>query len=350
MIVPFLRSSLINTYDLCQGRSIIEYGVGRRGEAGKAALIGSCVHGVLEIAALYKLAQQKDPENISFVHDSFGSWGGEFSSRVALNVVYNYYNKESPDLFTEDSYSECEKLLEKAFSFEDGSFDPANQNIIAAEYAFDIPMKRDWAKYSYTEPNGTVVNDYLSLKGTVDLITQVNDHTICCTDYKTGKTANDWATGKTKTSEMVVEGVVIEDNDKTTSLYKDAQLQLYYYALAHDFFDKDIIINLYFVRLNKLFTIIFERTDLPKIEKFLQSKYEEMVQTTQPTWLVDTKNRWKCKWCPHYTNREAGTNQTVCWHFKNAIARKGYDKVMADKADWKSISSYGAGGSSKSRE
>src|SRR5579859_3392287 len=149
MIVPFLRSSSINCFSLCPGRFFIDYNIGRRGEAGKAALIGSICHGVMEVSALYKLAQQNDPNNVTFWHDSFGRWGGEFYPNITLDVVYEYYDKESPGLLVEDSYEECEKLIKQALSFQDGSFNPQNCDIISAEYPFSVEIKEEWSKYSY---------------------------------------------------------------------------------------------------------------------------------------------------------------------------------------------------------
>ena len=184
MITPFFRSSLLNCFELCPLRCFIEYSVGLRGEANLSALVGSTVHGVMEILALYKLAYQNN--QFTFSHDSFGEftlddidekWNEEVVREFLLDISYDYYNKESPGIFTEDSYKECLKLVNQALSFQNGSFDPRNSNIYAAELPFELEINDDWAFYEYEDDKGNIINGQLALKGTIDLVCIEDENT-----------------------------------------------------------------------------------------------------------------------------------------------------------------------------
>ena len=61
-----------------------------------------------------------------------------------------------------------------------------------------------------------MVQGQLAIKGTIDLVTKINDDTIEVVDWKTGRRM-DWATGEVK------------DYKKLES---DPQLLLYYYAIS----------------------------------------------------------------------------------------------------------------------
>lgn len=336
MITPFLRSSLLNQFTTCQGRCFIEYGIGRRGETNRSALEGSTVHAVMEACARIKLAQQNGMD--AFNHNEFGYWDCDsFDPIKFLDRIYDKYNADNPGIYNEDSYKVCKKCVEKALSFQNGAFDPRNADIFGIEYEFDIEIKKPWAWMKYTEADGTVKEQYLRLKGTVDLVVKVDENTLEVRDYKTNKNLQDWVTGKTKILE---------------SLYEDQQLQLYYYVVANLFPEyESILITLYFIKTESPFTLAFERKNLPQIEEFIRERYETIKDTIKPTWMIDDdKSRWKCKWCPHYKNKELGTKQTVCNFFRNTLAREGYDKTMAKHADWRSLTRYGAGGSVKDRE
>lgn len=351
MITPFFRSSLLNTVSLCELRGFIEYSVGLRGGANKSALTGSTVHGVMELLALWKLAQQNNKDE--FEHDSFGVFdyndfnvGCEESLREELlRISYSYYDKESPGLFENDSYEECLQLVYKALKFHNGSYDPRNCNIYAAELPFEITLKDEWAQYEYETPSGKVTGS-LSLKGTIDLVTSVDENTIECLDYKTSKNHNDWASGKLKVSDRIP-----KKPDKESSLYNDTQLMLYYYVLANTFPDKDIIMTLYFIRIDKAFTVVFDRKkDLPRIHEWLRERFEYIKSVEQPTWIDGTKDGWKCRWCPFNKNKQPGSKLSVCRYYQKEFSSKTQQEIMLANANYKLIGSYGAGGSQKNRE
>lgn len=329
-------------------RMFLEYTVGHRGESNHSALIGSTVHGVMELLALAKFADQKR-ERV-FVHDSFG----KFETQYVMNAIemnnlldysYNYYNKESPNIFTEESYEECLKLVNQALKHCNGAYDPRTYDMYAAELPFEMELQDDWASYSYETPEG-VINGKLRLKGTIDVTYKEDDNLLHCLDYKTSKACNDWATGKTKVADRVP-----KDKEKQTSLYNDQQMMLYYYVLANTFPDKDIIMTLYFIRINKAFTLVFDRkTDLPRIHAWLKERFEYIREVEKPTWIDGTPEGWKCRFCPLSKNKQPGTRLSICRFFQNQFKTKSMDEIMSAHADYSQLNSYGAGGSSKDRE
>lgn len=323
MIVPFLRSSLITTSRLCEGRVFIEYGIGRRSSDSDATTKGSVIHQVLELMAVEKLNRQN------------GLSEQEIDPYGILEEVYQKFDDGKPGVLKDGSYKECIGLLKKALEFQNGIYNPLNQNVLAVEYSFDIEIKEDWAAYKHEIPDGVLAGN-LRLKGTCDLICEEDEQTIHIIDYKTSKTTKDWATDKEKTSENIKE---------------DPQLKFYFYALAHEFPQyENIMMTLYFVRLGKPLTAIFDRSDLPDIENWIKKGYKKLQSIEQPKWIDRTKTKWKCRFCAFSKDIEPGSNQTVCKFFQSKLKKDGFQKTMADKADYSIITSYGSGGGKEFKE
>ncbi|MAJ03272.1 MAG: hypothetical protein CMH03_00685, partial [Marinovum sp.] len=122
-------------------------------------------------------------------------------------------------------------------------------NVVDPEPHFDIPIEEDWAKYEYEMPNGEVIEGRLAIKGTIDLVTKIDDDTIEVIDWKTGRRL-DWATGQEK------------DYKKLTT---DAQLLLYNYAISKLYPDyKQAIMTIFFVKDGGPFSMCFDKEDQDK--------------------------------------------------------------------------------------
>jgi hypothetical protein len=328
MICTYLRSSLLNAFDMCQQRAFIEYGIGRKQPPNKAALQGTCLHAVCETLALEKLAEQN--KQILFTQEQFGtSKVGFYDSLFYLSKIYPALDKENPGVFDGNSYNECLKLVKKMESYNDGMMNPKNANIFGAEVPVNIEIQKPWATYDFHTPTQELQGQ-LTLKGTIDLIVKQGDGVIEVVDYKSGS-KTDWATGKTKDEQ---------------SLYNDTQIRLYHYAACLLFPEIEcVLFSLYFVKFDEVFTIALDRKHLPETELMLQRKFKKIVECTKPTLSLG----FKCRFCPFDKSIEPD-GKTTCVSFRDKIIVDGMPKTMKDNADFYALTRYGAGGSNRDRE
>ena len=184
--IVYFRSSSFNCHRFCAQQYLIEYYLGWRGPSNKKADKGTIVHKVLELTALCKKAIQDGHK--TFIDDIAGEIYTDHYTDDYLNEiikkVYQYYTQafnhhewKSKDL------EDCINWTWKALQINNGLFDPRNMNVVAAEPHFDFEIEEDWAKYDY-DLNGVKLSGYLSLKGTVDLVTDLGDGVYEIVDWK----------------------------------------------------------------------------------------------------------------------------------------------------------------------
>jgi hypothetical protein len=183
MIITYFRSSSYNTHSLCEQQYFIEYVLGWRGPSGQKADKGTIVHKVLEILAVIKQAQQNNIQEIN--DDVVGSLNvHKYDLDKIVQQVYTHYTERSTHhKWTAKDHKDCHAWVYKAIEFNDGMFDPRNRHILCPEQHFDIEIKKPWSAYSYDTPEGKLEGN-LAIKGTIDLITLVNDNTIEIVDWK----------------------------------------------------------------------------------------------------------------------------------------------------------------------
>jgi hypothetical protein len=281
MIITYFRSSSYNTHNMCEQQYFFEYVLGWRGPSGFKAIKGTIVHKVLEILAIIKKAQQ---ENLLFVNDEeiLGNIDvNNYNLNVMIERVYKHYSEaNSQHIWTIKDYKECYGWIYKAIEFNNGMFDPRNCTILQPEQRFDFVIEKPWAKYEYNI-DGQIVDGYLGMKGTIDLITKVNETTVEVVDYKTGKRL-DWATGKEKTQEK---------------LEKDAQLRIYHYAVKKLYPHLDtVIFTIYYINDGGPFSMVFHDSDLIDTENMLRQKFEIIKNTKRPR----LNKSWMCTKLCHF--------------------------------------------------
>lgn len=183
MIITYLRSSSYGTHSMCEQQYFIEYVLGLRSPSNKKADKGTIVHKVLEILACIKLAEQNKQSTIN--DDIIGKINiTKYNLNTIIEKIYNYYTKQFTHHEWElKDYKDCHNWVNKAISFNSGMFDPRNRNILQPEQHFDIEIKKDWAKFKYNH-QGEELEGYLAIKGTIDLITKLDDNTIEIIDWK----------------------------------------------------------------------------------------------------------------------------------------------------------------------
>jgi len=281
IIVTYFRSSSYNTHSMCEQQYFMEYVLGWRGPSGQKADKGTIVHKVLEILAVIKKAQQDNTTNI-INDDIIGDVNiSNYNLNTIIEKVYKHYSESnSHHKWSLKDYKDCHSWVYKAIEFNNGMFDPRNRFILCPEQHFDIEIKKPWSYYSYDTMDGKLEGN-LAIKGTIDLITLVNDSTIEIIDWKTGRRL-DWATGQEKTQEK---------------LEKDPQLRIYHYAISHLYPHIDhIIFSIYFINDGGPFSICFDKSDLPKTEDMLRQKFEIVKNTKRPK----LKKSWMCNKLCHF--------------------------------------------------
>jgi len=325
MIVTYIRSSSYNGYDYCQMQYFLTYVLGHRSDSGKKADLGTMVHKVMEVLAGLKKFQQDNPRKKYLTVDDDAVGKVRFDKNILLSegiveelvdLSFNSYKKGSKHKWTPADRKEVSRLSWLALNWNEGQFDPRYRNIVDPEPHFDIPIEEDWAKYEYEMPNGEVIQGRLAIKGTIDLVTKVDDDTIEVIDWKTGRRL-DWATGQEK------------DFKKLTA---DAQLLLYNYAISKLYPDyKQAIMSIFFIKDGGPFSMCFDKSDQEKFLVMLKNRFEEIKANVSPKPLRDDRSHWKCtKLCHFYKNNWPGTDTPMCIHIGDKLKKDGIDKTVKD--------------------
>lgn len=183
MIVTFLRSSSIGTLAMCEMQYFFQYVLGYPSKSGKKAVLGTITHRVMQALGDKKIAMSKGLQVVEN-DDILNLTLDECDNLEYVNdLCFEYYKKhERPDL-TESDKRTTLSWVYKALSYDGGSLDPRNQDVYATELFFDFEIKKPWAKYSYTVGD-EIIEGYLGLKGTIDLIIQEGDGYFQVLDYK----------------------------------------------------------------------------------------------------------------------------------------------------------------------
>ena len=187
MLVTYIRSSSYNNYNYCEMQYFITYVLGHQSDSGKKAELGTIVHKVMEVLAGLKKCQQDHPRRkyLEVIDDAVGKVRIKKEELVtdefieSLNdLSFDSYTKDSKHKWTKGDRKTSMELVWKTLGYNKGQFDPRYRNIVDPEPHFDIAIEEDWAKYEYTMPDGKVIEGQLAIKGTIDLVTKVDDDII----------------------------------------------------------------------------------------------------------------------------------------------------------------------------
>lgn len=320
---------------MCAQQYFIEYSLGIRSPSNKKADKGTICHKVLEILAYIKLTEQNNEHKHYKKQEQF--YNDDIIGQVDINnysldhiieQVYSYYSSQfKHHEWTPKDLKDCRLWVNKAITDHNTIFDPRNRNILQPEQHFDIVIEKPWSKYSYKTKEG-LLEGYLAIKGTIDLITSVDDNTIEIVDWKTGRRL-DWATGEEKT---------------LAKLQNDPQLRMYHYAVSHLYPQIDhIIFTINFINDGGAFSVCYDKSDLSQTEDMIRKKFETIKNTTKP----QLNKSWKCTKLCHFGKTtfenthmlpilEYRDNQlckvdsymTKCEQIKHDIELKGIDAVV----------------------
>jgi len=239
----------------------------------------------------------KDQNIVEYGHKRYGIENVE----NILSHVYKYYSERSRHDWGNIEYRNCLNFTWMTLDWQNGEFDTRKRNIIYPELPFNIEIKQPWAKL----PNG----DYLRIKGTIDLVTEIDKGVIECIDYKTGA-RYDWGKGKEKTYEDLME---------------DPQLMLYYYALRKSLPEYEaVMLSIFFIRNGGPFTLAFDDSILEKVENNLRKNFEEIRDCQKPKLRDPTYKEFQCKTLCGFFKQKV-ENSCVCDYISNEIKVYGID-------------------------
>lgn len=271
--VKRLSASSITTLDSCEMKWILQYIMGYREPSGKAAAIGTICHYILEcVARAKKLRDQGrkyEKDNI------VGRLSVDYDiDDLTLKTYEHFIEKESHLEWSDADLREVKRNIEKALK---DDMNPENHGeIIQTEHFFHLKVDEIWGEYAYMDGE-EIKKDSINLVGVVDLIFRDQSGTLNILDYKFGQ-PKDWVTNKEKD----LAGVI-----------KDVQLCMYYYALRKKYPDEDIIVNLWYVKHNKLFSTVFSDEQ----EEVLVGKIRSCLNKIRNIRNPKTQYSFKCKFC-----------------------------------------------------
>ena len=323
MITTYFRSSSLNNWKYCELQYFMTYVLGHYSPSGKKADLGTITHAVLETLAICKKRTQFNKRNtmkitqeplgdFSFSEDQLHT--DDFVNYV-LGRSFDFYKKNSPhNEFNQKDYEFCYKMVWDTLAYNKGRFDPRNRKVIDTEPHFDIPITEDWAKFDFTLPSGEKLSGNLAIKGTIDLVTEMEDGTIEVIDWKTGQRL-DWATGERK------------DYDK---LMKDTQLLLYHYAVSKMYpKHRHSIMTIFFCRDGGPFSLAFDKDDDADFIKYLEKMFKEIVSNQTPRPISKERASFKCqKLCHYYKTKWPGTDTTMCHHIEDQLKTIGMTETV----------------------
>lgn len=358
MYIPFSRSSSIGNYSFCEVQYFLTYNLGYNSGSNSKARAGSAAHKVLECLAIAKKYLQDNPEcsEIEIDGDSIGKMKysvedfykvtelsfrdintinkgrinksiytydcliPENHSRVGVEVVEDliaksiaYYGREEEGVFENTQQRDIANFSWIPLELFNREYDPRKRNIYCPEKPFNIPIDSYWSYYNFTLKDVDIVGQF-SVKGTIDLITQIGPDSLEIIDWKTGS-RRCWNSGVMKDYKY---------------LQSDKQLLLYYYAARKTFPQfKNILITIMFIRDGGSFSLCFDDSDLIRAEKMLEDHFHEVSNNRMPKMIHPQQKDFKCqKLCSFYKNSLPNTQENICKHITREIRDKGIEKVV----------------------
>jgi hypothetical protein len=329
VIITYLRSSSINTYDSCQQKYFLNYILGLESPSNLAATKGSIVHKVLECMALAKQAIQNDKQEYDAEELGILPIDTKDDIDLLVHLSTNLYAEKEPQLtISKADIKECRLWTENAINWHNGAYDPRNRDIVQPEKHFDFVIKEDWAKFRY-QIGGEELAGYLGMRGTIDLVT-LEDEQLSVIDWKTGARMN-WKTFRKK-----------EYDD----LEQDIQFLLYYYATSFLYPEYDsILFTVFFVKDGGPFTFLYDRSMLPRIESRLRKYFDDIRKIQVPQLSIGKQ----CSFCP-YSKISVSLEDSPCAFYHEQILKKGLYQVITEFGKKNAYSTYTGGGRTISKE
>ena len=303
MEIKFLRASSINSYRGCEFAFFMEQILEIPTKSGKKALLGTITHHVLELMAKAK---------------KLGHNGGLlFDHEKLLDICWNRYTKENPEMDLKKGDKKfCLSSIQKVINT---FYDPKNLNVLHTEKQFRIPLTDPVFKYEYYDiVKGVVEKGNYEIRGTIDLITQVDNETIEVVDWKTGS-RKCWNTGENKEFEYLQS--------------KDIQLRMYDLACYLMFPQyKNRLLTIHFINDGGPFTVAFSDEDRKETLAIIEKTFKNIKWNQLPTRLKESNasDRWKCKSVCHFGKTKTAAGCSICDTIHSYVVGNGIDQTILE--------------------
>jgi len=327
--VTFFRSSSYNCWSVCQQQYMLTYVLGKPSPSGKKAEMGTILHKVMECLAHGKKALQDNEKH--FVDEVMGKvsispekledpqfveWLFEKSFEYYTapdKSIHEYSARDKGDVW---EWS-CQTL-----EYYDGMFDPRKRKIVEAEPHFDLPIMEPWAEYEYKMPDGSTLEGRLHVKGTIDLVTEIDPTFYEVIDWKSGKCVN-WATGEDK---------------HYHDFCADPQLSIYHWALTQMYPDVETFaMTINYVRTAGPFTLSYGPENIETTMKMLRKRFETIKHNVRPKLKSSSNKHWFCKYVCWFGSPKNPANQncerTMCQHIADETRKHGIDNVIRNHTE-----------------
>lgn len=301
MNIKFLRASSINTYKGCEFQFFMEQILEIPSKSGKKALLGTIVHHVLELMA----KGSKIGRNFGVITDHV----------KLLDICWNRYIKENPTMTMKPADKKfCLQSIEKVLGTQ---YDPRSLKVLFTEKQFRIPLTTEGFKYEYYDIiNGSVEKGNYEIRGTIDLITEVDKDTIEIIDWKTGS-RKCWNSGEVK------------EYDYLQS--KDIQLRMYDFACSMLFPQyKNRLLTIHFINDGGPFTVAFDNDQREETVNLIKNTFNSIKWNHLPTRIKESKadEKWKCKSVCHFGKTMTAAGCSICDTVHSYMIGNGIDNTI----------------------
>lgn len=268
MNITNIRASTANTYQDCPWKYFLLYTIGFKSYPNKKAELGTITHHVLELLAKAK------KNGYSKLYESFRT-----NPEYLLEICWERHTKQYPEFeYDKKDYEFCH---EQVWSILNSYYNPLNLKILRTEHQFQIEANRIGFEYDH---NDYITKEhkagYIEFRGTIDLITEVDEDTIEIIDYKTGQRL-DWVSGNEKTYDKFL---------------MDLQLRMYDIATSKLYPHKFRMLTIIFTRDGGPFTVTFDANDYENSIDMIRHVVNQIRNDTSLKRLKDRKwdQIWKC--------------------------------------------------------
>jgi ATP-dependent helicase/DNAse subunit B len=302
MQIESASKSSLDTYLDCPFKWYLTYYCKQREPSGKAAVIGTIVHKVLEVLAKAKKTKHH------LLNDKYTDYN------YLSKICYNREVRNNPHLSFSDS--DLKTVIKLCDSIMKTMYNPLKMETLATEMGFEIEIQKKGFSYKFVDyRSNETKTGFFKLTGFIDLICTSSDSVIEIVDYKTGQ-RKDWVTGKIK---------------DVHNMHDDLQLQIYNLAAHYIYPDKKRLLTLYFLKDGGPYTISLDESNEEEILDKIRKIFRVISIDSDPKRLKDDDDKkkfhYKCRKFCHFGKTENENGVSLCDEYYNMYKKLGLNEA-----------------------